>query len=199
MPDNIKLNGKLECLVSSLNGELSGVFDTLAPLKECKVNLRAKQPWYDQQMKVLKRKVHKYEKKWLKYKLDPLWVAFKKVRNSYYGLLNIKKRTTLQDKIQECTKDSQRLHKLVSNPTFFSKGLTTAVFHSLQKAPSPSDLLTILVIRGRIFGTITLSIVVGIGSSSQDLDLRPEMTLLTSSWDNGANSFSSGTTKSSGE
>ena len=106
MLDNNKLNGKLECLVSSLNGKLSRVFDTLAPLKDCKVNLRAKQPWYDQQMKALKRKVRKYEKKWLKYKLDPLWVAFKKVRNSYYGLLNIKKRTTLQDKIQECTKDS---------------------------------------------------------------------------------------------
>ena len=115
--DNNKLNGKLDCLVSSLNGELSRVYDTLAPLKECKVNLRAKQPWYDQQMKALKRKVHKYEKKWLKYKLDSLWVAFKKVRNSYFGLLNIKKKTTLQDKIQECTKDSQKLHKLVSNLT----------------------------------------------------------------------------------
>ena len=117
--DNRSLNGKLEldCLVSSLNGELLRVFDTLAPLKECKVNLRAKQPWYDQQMKALKRKMHKYEKKWLKYKLDSLWVAFKKVRNSYYGLLNIKKRTTLQDKIQDCTGDSQRLHKLVSNLT----------------------------------------------------------------------------------
>ena len=117
MLDNNKLNGKLECLVSSLNGELSRVYDTLALPKECKVNLRAKQPWYDQHMKALKRKMHKYEKKWLKYKLDSLWVAFKKVRNSYYGLLNIKKRTALQDKIQECTKDSQRLHKLVSNLT----------------------------------------------------------------------------------
>ena len=115
--DNNKLNGKLECLVSSLNGELSRVYDTLVPLKDCKVNLRAKQPWYDQQMKALKRKVCKYEKKWLKYKLDSLWVAFKKVRNSYYGLLNIKKRTTLQEKIQECTKDSRRLHKVVSNLT----------------------------------------------------------------------------------
>ena len=40
--DNTKLNGKLDCLVSSLNGELSRVYDTLAPLKECKVNLRAR-------------------------------------------------------------------------------------------------------------------------------------------------------------
>ena len=68
-------------------------------------------------MKALKRKVRKYEKKWLKYKLDSLWVAFKKVRNSYFGLLNIKKKTAIQDKIQECTKDSQKLHKLVSNLT----------------------------------------------------------------------------------
>ena len=115
--ENTKLNGKLDCLVSFLNGELSRVYDTLAPLKECKVNLRAKQPWYDQKMKALKRKVCKYEKKWLKYKLDSLWVAFKKVRNSYFGLLNIKKKSSIQDKIQECTKDSQKLHKLVSNLT----------------------------------------------------------------------------------
>ena len=108
MLDNNSLNGKFElkCLVSSLNSELSRVYDTLSPLKECNVNLRAKQSWYDQQMKALKRKMCKYEKKWLKYKLDSLWVAFKKVRNSYYGLLNIKKRTALQDKIQECTRDS---------------------------------------------------------------------------------------------
>ena len=44
-------------------------------------------------------------------------MAFKKVRNSYFGLLNIKKKTALQDKIQECTKDSRKLHKLVNNLT----------------------------------------------------------------------------------
>ena len=38
--DKQSLNGKLDldCLVSSLNSELSRVLDTLAPLKECKVN-----------------------------------------------------------------------------------------------------------------------------------------------------------------
>ena len=46
-------------------------------------------------MKALKRKVRKYKKKWLKYKLHSLWVAFKKVRNSYFGLLNIKKKTAI--------------------------------------------------------------------------------------------------------
>ena len=46
-----------------------------------------------------------------------MWVAFKKVRNSYFGLLNIKKKGSIQNKIQECTKDSRKLHKLVSNLT----------------------------------------------------------------------------------
>ena len=93
------------------------MYDTLAPLKECKVNLRAKQPWYNSDMKILKRKVHKYKKKWLKYKLESLWVAYKKVRNSYFGLLNQKKKGSIQDRIQECTKDSRKLHALVSNLT----------------------------------------------------------------------------------
>ena len=39
-----------------------------------------------------------------------------------------------------------------------------AVFHSLQKHPSPNDRLTILVVRGVTFGSISLSIEVGIVS-----------------------------------
>ena len=116
-PENVQLTGKLDTLVSSFNTELCRVYDTLAPLKECKVDLKTKQPWYNQDMKLMKRKVHKYEKKWLKYKLDSPWVAFKKVRNSYFGLLNKKKKNSIQDKIQDCTKDSRKLHALVSNLT----------------------------------------------------------------------------------
>ena len=114
---NVELNSKLDLLVSSFSSELKQVYNTLAPEKECKVNLRPKQPWYDNEMKELKRKVSKYEKKWLKYKLDSLWTAYKKVRNSYYGKLNAKKRTVLQTKIEDCTKDSCKLHALVQNLT----------------------------------------------------------------------------------
>ena len=116
-PDNVDLTGKLDTLVSSFNTELRRVYDTLAPQKEIKVNLRPKQPWYDQEIKTLKRKVCKYEKKWLKYKMDSLWIAYKKVRNSYYGTLNAKKKAVLQVKIHNCTKDSRKLHALVNNLT----------------------------------------------------------------------------------
>ena len=114
---NVDLTGKLDTLVSSFNTELRRVYDTLAPQKETKVNLRPKQPWYDQEIKMLKRKVCKYEKKWLKYKIDSLWIAYKKVRNSYFGIFNAKKKAVLQSKISDCTKDSRKLHTLVNNLT----------------------------------------------------------------------------------
>ena len=50
-PDNVKLNGKLDITVSSLNTELHRVYDKLAPLNKCRVNLRTKQPWFDSEMK----------------------------------------------------------------------------------------------------------------------------------------------------
>ena len=40
-PDNIELNCNLDILVSSFNSELRRVYDTLAPEKKCKVNLRS--------------------------------------------------------------------------------------------------------------------------------------------------------------
>ena len=116
-PDNVDLTGKLDTMVSSFNTEPRRVYDTLAPQKETKVNLRPKQPWYDQEIKMLKRKVCKYEKKWLKYKMDSLWIAYRKVRNSYFGTLNAKKKAVLQSKISNCTKDSRKPHALVNNLT----------------------------------------------------------------------------------
>ena len=68
-------------------------------------------------MKHHKRKVRKYEKKWLKYKLDSLWTCFKKVRNSYFASLNLKKKESLRTKIEDCSRDSRRLHALVNNLT----------------------------------------------------------------------------------
>ena len=68
-------------------------------------------------MKQLKKKVHKYEKKWLRYKLDSLWTAYKKVRNSYSGKLNAKKKNMIQTQIEDSCKDSHKLHALINNLT----------------------------------------------------------------------------------
>ena len=42
----------------TFNQELRHIYDELAPEKECRVHLRPKQPWYDEEMKHQKRKVH---------------------------------------------------------------------------------------------------------------------------------------------
>ena len=111
------LSDKLDVLVSSFDSKLRRVYKKLALEKKFKVSLRNKQPWYDDEIKTLKRKVCKFEKKWLKYKLESLWKACTKVRNPYFGLLNVKKKATLQTKIDNCTKDSRKLHALGNNLT----------------------------------------------------------------------------------
>ena len=55
-PDHVDLTGKLDTMVSSFNTELRRVYDKLAPQNKIRVNLRPKQPWYDQKIKTLKRK-----------------------------------------------------------------------------------------------------------------------------------------------
>ena len=54
---------------------------------------------------------------------------------------------------------------------FFSNGVTIAVFHLQRNAPDCSDGLMILVIADKMLGRMLFSKVVGIGSSSHDVDL----------------------------
>ena len=91
-----------------------------------------------------------------------------------------------------------KLELINSKPSFLSSGLTTTVFHFLMNKPSHREALTILVMSGRIVGSSSLKMSVGMMSSSQDLLLRELMTLKTPSSDIGANSFSFGTFASCG-
>ena len=116
-PSKVHLTTNLEESMQLLNTELARVLNTLAPEKEKRVSLKTKRPWYDQEMKELKQKVRKLEKKWLKYKLYFCWTAYKKAWNSYYYKLNTKKKDTIRAKINDCTNDSRKLHKLVNNLT----------------------------------------------------------------------------------
>ena len=115
--NNLELTNKLDTLNKSLSTELTRVLNTLAPEKECKINLRTKRPWYDADLKEHKRQVRRLEKKWLKYKNEGCHIAFKKCRNSYYGKLNAKKKSVLQSKFQDCGKDSRKIHALMTNLT----------------------------------------------------------------------------------
>ena len=92
--------------------------NTLAPIKTVNTNLRSKKPWYNNDMKQHKRRVRKLEKKWLKYKLDSCWIAYKNCRNSYFGKLNAKKKDTLKNKFAECMHDTKLLHANLSGKSY---------------------------------------------------------------------------------
>ena len=72
-PNNVKLNDKLDPLVESFGEELNRVRNVLAPEKECKISLKHKQPWFNDEAKALKGRMCKMEKKCLKYKFESCW------------------------------------------------------------------------------------------------------------------------------
>ena len=76
-------------MISSLNNTLRIVLDNLVPEKKVLKSLKPTCLWYNSELRSHKRKVQKLEKKWLRYKLDSLWIAHKNARNSYYARLNV--------------------------------------------------------------------------------------------------------------
>ena len=49
---------------------------------------------------------------WLKYKLESCWRGYINVKNKYFGKLKYKKKTSIQQKIQDCKNDTKKLHRL---------------------------------------------------------------------------------------
>ena len=116
-PDNIELSNNLDSVVTSLGLEFKRTLDKLAPITKCSISLKPKMPWYDREMTNHKAMMRRREKKWLKYKLDSCWTAYKMTRNTYYGRLNTKKKSVLSQQITECANDSKKLHALINNLT----------------------------------------------------------------------------------
>ena len=66
-------------------------------------------------MKEFKKSVRCQECKWLKYKLDSCWKAYRSERNKYFGKLKYKKKKSIQQKNQDCHNDTKKLHKLFTH------------------------------------------------------------------------------------
>ena len=90
------------------------MYDALAPTKQVSSLLRTKQPWYDSEVKELKKSVRCHEHKWLKYKLDSCWKTYKSEKNKYFEN-TCKKKTSILQKIQNCHNNTKKLHKLVTH------------------------------------------------------------------------------------
>ena len=68
-------------------------------------------------MKEFKKSVQRHERKWLKYRLESCWRAYIEIKNKYFGKLKYKKKTSIQQKIQDCKNDTKKLHRLVTHLT----------------------------------------------------------------------------------
>ena len=64
--EDLQLSDDFHGMVTSLNTMLRTVLDKLAPEKKVCKSLKPKHPWYSSELQLLKRRVRKLEKKWLK-------------------------------------------------------------------------------------------------------------------------------------
>ena len=49
--------------------------------------------------------------------MESCWRAYINVKNKYFGKLKYKKKTSIQQKIQDCKNDAKKLHRLVTHLT----------------------------------------------------------------------------------
>ena len=78
----------IDALYDCFNMTLTNIFDKHAPLKTRIVINRPKIPWFKDDIKQLKRKRRRLEKKALKTDLPGDWNNYHKVRNQYSSLFN---------------------------------------------------------------------------------------------------------------
>uniref|UniRef100_A0AAQ6IH18 Reverse transcriptase domain-containing protein n=1 Tax=Anabas testudineus TaxID=64144 RepID=A0AAQ6IH18_ANATE len=89
---------QLDYLVNSTGASLGTILDTVAPLKKKLVSQRKLVPWYNSQIRSLKQKSRKLERRWRSTNLDEYCLAWKdsliiykkalrKARTSYYSSL----------------------------------------------------------------------------------------------------------------
>ena len=113
---DLKLSNDLDSMVINLDDALRSTLNDLAPEKQATIPLKPKYR-YTIDLRSLKHKVRQLEEKWLRYKFESCWIAFKKQWNLYYAKLSQSKKEALRSKIMDCQGDTKMLHKLVNNLT----------------------------------------------------------------------------------
>ena len=72
---------------NQLNSEILRTMDKIAPQQFMKITSRIKKPWYDNDLKHQKQIVKNRERKWLKYREQPHWKAYKRERNRFITMI----------------------------------------------------------------------------------------------------------------
>ena len=101
--------------VLRFNNSLMNSLNDLAPQLTKMVTYRPKFPWFTEEVRQIKCRLHRSEKLWRKYREPDLWKAYISVRHEYKELLNKMKMEVISNKVKECRSDSHKLYALVNN------------------------------------------------------------------------------------
>ena len=80
---------------NQLNSEILRTLDKIAPQQIKKITSRIKKPWYNNNFKHQRQIVKNRERKWLKYREQPHWKAYKRERNRFITMIKYKKKRSL--------------------------------------------------------------------------------------------------------
>ena len=104
----------IDTLSDYFNKTLTDILDKFAPLKTTTMINRPKVPWFNDDIKQLKRQRRRLEKRAVKTDLPGDWNNYHKVRNQYSAFLKSARVNYYSNLIDQCAGDSRRLFGVVN-------------------------------------------------------------------------------------
>ena len=74
-------------IVTMLEENFSTALNNQAPEVTKVITVRKKKPWFGNELKLQKRKIHRREKVFRKYRLQSCWIAFDSERRKYKKMI----------------------------------------------------------------------------------------------------------------
>ena len=104
----------LDEMVVMLEENFSIALNNQAPEVTKVITERKKQPWFGNDLKQQKRKVHRREKVFRKYRLQSCWIVFDREREKYRKMLLEAKSACYSEQVKDCRGDTKGLYKMVN-------------------------------------------------------------------------------------
>ena len=93
---------------------LMDLLNKIAPEKKVQCHQRPKQLWYTTELREQKRIVRNRESKWLKYRENHLWLAYKRERNRYNAMLTYHKSQQICQRVRDAKGNTKKLHRVIN-------------------------------------------------------------------------------------
>ena len=105
----------IDALSDCFNKTLTDILDKFGPLKTRTMINRPKVPWFNDDIKQLKRQRRRLEKRAVKTDLPGDWNNYHKVRNQYSAFLKSARVNYYSNLIDQCAGDSRKLLRVVNS------------------------------------------------------------------------------------